>query len=109
MKKIYGIILIVSALVLFMTGCGSSSGIGEKGISKEEFSQIKTGMSNYKVSEIIGGDGEKTSESKEGKVTTYIYTFKGEKGGNAEITFKQDLSGIDPNLYVTGTKNNELK
>lgn len=109
MKKIIRIMIITCISALCLTGCGGSSGIGETGISKDEYSQIKSGMSNYEVNDIIGGAGEKTSESKDGKINTYVFTFKGEKGGTAEITFKQDLSGIDPNLYVTGMKNNNLK
>lgn len=61
-------------------------------ISKDEFDQIKSGMSYEEVTKIIGGDGEVLSESgnKGEQYHTVIYQYEGEGGfgANANLTFQ---------------------
>ena len=89
MKKIiWGIVFILS---LILTSC-TNGGIGEEGISKNEFEQIKRGMSQFEVDEIVGGYGEKIAEKEEDHVYSFTYKYQGEKKGYAIITFTADYS-----------------
>lgn len=91
MKKTLCGILIGLLAISSLTAC-SGGGIGEKGISKEEYEQISRGMSQYGVEDIIGGGGEKVSEKEENHVYTYTYKYQGEKSGYALITYSADYS-----------------
>lgn len=88
MKKILSFITI-ALLALTCTACGAKS--DPSGISKEEFDQIHTGMTIFKVQEIVGGKGTIISESKDETddyyINTYVYKFDGENGGYAEFEF----------------------
>ncbi|WP_203363042.1 DUF3862 domain-containing protein [Bacillus sp. REN10] len=61
-------------------------------ISLKEFEQIQNGMTYEEVAEIIGGEGEKQSEtgSPGTDLHTVIYSYNGEKGigANANFTFQ---------------------
>lgn len=86
MKKILSLIT-VALLTLTCTACGSDP----SGISKAEFDEIHTGMTYSEVADIVGGEGSKTSESKD-ETDDYIeytdvYKFNGENGGYAEFVF----------------------
>lgn len=79
-------------MTFFLCSCGQSSkGIGETGISAEEFNQLITGMSQEKVNSIIGGKGDLISESKdEDENYLYynkVYRYEGETSGYAELEF----------------------
>lgn len=64
----------------------------EKTMNKDEFEKIQNGMSYEEVVQIIGGDGELTSESTVANYTTKLYTWEGEGGlgANAIITFQNN-------------------
>ena len=64
----------------------------EPTMSKEDFEKIQNGMSYEEVVQIIGGEGELTSESTIAEYTTKLYTWKGEGGfgANANITFQNN-------------------
>ncbi|SIS99091.1 DUF3862 domain-containing protein [Salimicrobium salexigens] len=70
-------------------GDGSSSDVT---ITSEEFNQIENGMSTEEVFEIVGGEGEVTSESGEpgSQFYTVSYTYSGETGlgSNAILMFQ---------------------
>ncbi|AKG03301.1 hypothetical protein AAV35_013630 [Salimicrobium jeotgali] len=70
-------------------GDGRSSDVT---ITSEEFNQIENGMSSDEVFEIIGGEGEITSESGEpgSQFYTVSYTYSGEAGlgSNATLMFQ---------------------
>lgn len=62
------------------------------GITKAEFEQVQTGMSYEDVVAIVGTEGEVSSESEIGGITTKMYTWKGESGigANANMTFQNN-------------------
>lgn len=90
MKKILSF-LVTMGMTFILVSC-NTTGIGETGISLDEYNRLKTGMSLSEVKSIIGGDGEIISD--EDKSTDnyyehiYIYKFLGETSGYAEIEFK---------------------
>lgn len=110
MKRVIAFTILISLLITFLSACsGGSQGIGETGISAEEFSQLMTGMSQEKVNSIIGGKGDLISESKDEDENYYIYKrlyrYDGETGGYAELEFTQKvnkdfLAGGSENLKV---------
>ena len=89
-KAIISVILVVFMLFIGLCGCGQS-GIGETGISLEEFNEIKIGMSLTAVDDIIGGEGEQISETDNSTDDYYehviVYKFYGETSGYAELEF----------------------
>ncbi len=104
MKRI--IVTILLSAFFVPTLCSCSPGIGEEGISLDEFKSIEMGMRLSDVKELIGGNGTQISEKEESTDEyykyTYLYRFDGEKSGYAEIEFtmysykdvlKMDLSG----------------
>lgn len=92
-------------MTFFLCSCGQSSkGIGETGISADEFSQLLTGMSQEKVNSIIGGKGDLISESKD-EDDNYlyynkVYRYEGETGGYAELSFTHK---VPKGLYRGGS------
>lgn len=63
------------------------------GITKDEFDQLKSGMTYEQATKIIGGPGEVMSESgnKGEALHTVMYTYKAEKGSigaNANLMFQ---------------------
>ena len=77
-----------------LTAC-NGDGIGAEGISKEEYEQIRPGMTITDVNEIVGGNGERISEKDEKDtigIIEYIYKYQGENTGYALITFTSDYS-----------------
>lgn len=61
MKKTLCGILIGLLAISCLTAC-NGDGIGAEGISKEEYEQIRPGMTITDVNEIVGGNGERISE-----------------------------------------------
>lgn len=105
MKKVLSILLTMGMIFMFVS-C-NTSGIGETGISLDEYNRLKTGMSLSDVKSIIGGDGEIISD--EDKSTDdyyehiYIYKFLGEASGYAEIEFKIHFDNDEfMNVFDTG-------
>lgn len=97
-----GIFLCTSAV-----GC-SNSGVGEKGINKEEFAEIQTGMDLFDVEEVFGGSlGEPISKTEVDGITTSTYEVPGEKSGKAIFVFQYDY---DKNMFgfelITKTQEN---
>lgn len=88
MKKILSLIIILSIAVV-CCACGVQR--DPSGISLEEFEKIDTGMEYNDVLEIIGGKGIEISSSEhdtdEYTENVYVYKFKGETTGYAEIEF----------------------
>ena len=88
------------ALILFTT----KDGIGSSGISKEEFEEIKLGMSQFEVNgiidkldewdedEIYEKACEEITKTYKNSIYTYEYKYYGEKGGYAIITFEADYN-----------------
>lgn len=66
----------------------------DEGISKEEFDQIKNGMTYEEVTSIIGGEGEVMSEVGEAGTQFYtiMYMYDGESGlgSNANFTYQDN-------------------
>lgn len=106
MKKLFCGILAVIVILGCLAGC--SQGAGPKGISKEEFSEIQTGMSLFDVEGIFGGSlGKPISETTVDGVTTSTYEVPGEKSGKAIFIFQYDY---DKNMFnfelITKTQEN---
>ena len=96
------IILSISLLVYFHTN--RSYGVGDAGISLEEYNKIKLGMTQLEVESIIDSnnlwDDEdvysksciKMREDKNNSVYTYEYKYIGDKSGYVLITYEVDYS-----------------
>lgn len=95
-------IVIFLLLMTVLAACGQSkgevSGSAENPanssaaatISKDEYNQIKNGMSYQEIIEIIGGEGDKLSESGEEGDDIYVFVvmYEGETpGSNASFVF----------------------
>lgn len=94
MKKTLCGILIGLLAISCLTAC-NGDGIVAEGISKEEYEQIRPGMTITDVNEIVGGNGERISEKDEKDtigIIEYIYKYQGENTGYALITFTSDYS-----------------
>ena len=119
MKKAVIIASLFVAFTMLLCSCAQESkGIGQTGISAEEFDQFSLGVMNYsEACSIIGGEGELISktETAEDNRTRYVsvYRFEGEKSGYAELEFTvygyKDVFEIDMNEYLTGKKQYDLK
>ena len=97
MKRMVAFTILFTFVIVLLSSCsGGSQGIGETGISAEEFDSLRLGMSKEKVNEIIGGIGEKISESKDEDDNYYtyvsLYRYEGETGGYAELEFTQKVT-----------------
>ena len=83
--------VLCAVVLITLCSCSSSSEVGEKGISLEEFNQLWTGMEVDSVEDIVGGSGTIVSESEidTEKYIEYtrVYKFEGEKSGYAELEF----------------------
>ena len=118
MKRFVLFAVILVCISSLLCACGQSSqGIGEAGISLDEFNQLSLNMSYYRVCEIIGGKGELISESEidESDRTVYVstYRFEGENAGYAELEITvygyKDLAKLDLKDYLTGKTNYNLE
>ena len=94
MKKTLSIVIVIIIVLisLFLCSCSEKpQGIGEAGISNEEFEQLSLGMTHDTVDEIIGGSGELISETENDDdnyyVTVFLYRYEGEQSGYAELEF----------------------
>lgn len=97
MKRIVVSVIVLALTVSLLCACGQSSqGIGETGISADEFDSLYLGMEKDKVNETIGGTGELISESKDEDddyiIHKHLYRYEGEIGGYAELEFTQKVS-----------------
>lgn len=66
-------------------------GVGDKSsvqVTMDQYNQVQTGMTYDQVKQIMGGDGELTSDTKVAGHTAQLYTWYGKSAGsNATITF----------------------
>ena len=88
MKRIVSVILValcLSSICLLFAGCSSDENV----MTLEKFNKIEVGMTYEEVVEIVGCEGELTSEASVGDHHSAIYTWKGKGsvGANAVITF----------------------
>ena len=101
MKKILSFITI-ALLALTCTACGAKN--DPSGISKDEFDQIKMGITIFKVQQIVGRKGTNISESKHETddyyINTYVYKFEGETSGYAEFEFTSKVPKNELDLSV---------
>lgn len=100
------ILMIVSMItvLLFLLKNNSKDGIGEAGISLEEFNKISSGMTQSEVEKIIDSNNLwndddiysnaciKLEENKSDSIYTYKYKYIGDKSGYAIVTYKVDYS-----------------
>jgi hypothetical protein len=88
MKKMYSLLFVVGLILIALAGCSA----GEGSITKEEFDQIKTGMTYEQVVKIVGSEGVQAAESGDPKskeyTTIYDFSGSGEIGANASFTFQ---------------------
>lgn len=108
MKRIVAFTILFAFGIVLLSACsGGSQGIGETGISLEEYNQLHLNMTYNKALEIIGGKGQEISESKSNEEEyikyTHVYRFEGETGGYAELEFTiySYYDKIDFNEYLT--------
>lgn len=102
LKKVL-IVLLVCILILCCTACNSFTKdesttiqIDTSRMSQYEFEKLKLGMSVYEVDDIVGGSGQKISESKSNDGSTlYTYRYDGERKGYADLVFKMDMYSMD--------------
>ena len=83
-----GIIIIVVAVT--SGGDTTNNTTNSATITKAEFDLLQNGMTYEQCVEIIGGEGEMSSESAVANIKMAIYTWKGEGGlgANANATFQ---------------------
>ena len=102
---IIAIILVIAIIFATILLKNENNGVGTTGINKQEFDEIKIGVTtNFELNSIIDKNNEwhdndiyekcveQIGESKEDKKYTYIYKYYGEKGGYAIITLQADYS-----------------
>lgn len=92
MKRMVAFMILLTFVIVLLSSCsGGSQGIGEIGISAEEYDSLRLGMTKEKVTEIVGGEGGLISESKEDNdeylITVFLYRYKGEISGYADLEF----------------------
>lgn len=100
------ILVIIIILLIFLLLKKDNEGIGTAGISKKEFEEIRTGMSQFEVNSIIDKLDEwdndeiykNSCEEIEKSTENHIYKYYGENGGYAIITYTADYSKGD--LFV---------
>lgn len=64
------------------------SGSSSVQITMDQYNQVQTGMTYDQVKQVMGGDGELTSDTKIADHTSQIYMWSGKSvGANATITF----------------------
>ena len=90
-----------------------NSGVGENGISREEFEKIELGMSQNSVTKIISPDDfetikEEVEKKEENHIYRYAYKYYGEKGGYAIITYEADYSNGDMFVLPEVTKKEQF-
>lgn len=111
MKRKMLCVILCAVVLTILCSCSSSSGIGEKGISLEEFNKLWTGMEVDSVEDIVGGSGTIVSESEKDTEKyiehTRVYKFEGEKSGYAELEFVlKSYKGLE--VLTKGVGNYEL-
>lgn len=94
------IIFIIFLIAIFLYNNKSNSGVGKNGINKEEFEQIKLGMSQNDVIKIISPENletinEEVEKNEENHIYKYVYKYYGEKSGYAIITYQADYNNGD--------------
>lgn len=118
------IIISIIAILLFLPKNNSNDGIGDAGISLEEFKKISSGMTQSEVEKIIDSNNLwndddvyskaciKLEENKNNSIYTYKYKYIGDKSGYAIVTYKVDYSNGFYGLeypVVTDIQNFNLK
>lgn len=96
-------ILVSIVIILILCIIKKDEGVGENGISKQEFENIQLGMSQNDVIKIISPDNletinEELEKSNNNSIYTYKYKYFGEKSGYAIITYEANYSNGD--LFV---------
>lgn len=109
MKKLikkYGIlamivVIICISIITIITIINKSEGVGNAGISKEEYESIKSGMTMTQVSQIINSENmnnvvsEQISRIEEKSGTTvYKYKYTGEHKGYAIVTYEYTFDDL---------------
>lgn len=97
---VLGVFLAIFGIMLFMAGIGGAAGGSSASqepnadphpeyITNDEYDAIETGMTYEQVVEIVGGEGELTSESEVMGVVTKMVFWKADPyGANASVTFQ---------------------
>lgn len=118
MKRIISIAIILIVMATVLCSCGQQpQGIGEAGISLEEFNKLSLNMTYDKVCDIVGGEGQVVSETKSDEEEyikyTKVYRFDGETIGYAELEFTlysyKELFKTDFGRYLTSKSQHELR
>lgn len=98
------IIITIIIVMFFLFKNNSNDGIGEAGISLEEFKKISSGMTQTEVEKIIDENNLwnnddvysnaciKLDENKNNSIYTYKYKYIGDKSGYAIVTYEVDYS-----------------
>lgn len=63
---------------------------GDADLTQDKFNKVNTGMSYSEVKDVLGSEGEMTTISKFGKITTTSYVWKGPKYERVFTSFKDD-------------------
>lgn len=93
-RVFFGIILLFVGISIFVGAIGGNSGSAkneEQGITAEKFNAIESGMTYDEVVNIVGSDGELSSQVDIGgdEYKTEIYVWYGVvPGSNANVTFQ---------------------
>lgn len=93
-RVFFGIILLFVGISIFVGAIGGNSGSAkneEQGITAEKFNAIASGMTYDEVVNIVGSDGELSSQVDIGddEYKTEIYVWYGAvTGSNANVTFQ---------------------
>lgn len=124
-KLLYGsifiiiILLVILIIIVFKNfNDRKTIGVGEAGISVEEFNQITNGMSNFEVNDIIDPNSlldddetynkcvQEISNTENNHIYSYTMRYQGENAGYAEITFTADYSNGD--IFVMPTVSGKI-
>lgn len=104
MKNFSCILFIVCLLILSLLGCGK---VDPANMSKEEYDQIKPGMTPSEVREIVGGSGQEIGNRWIGeRLLEYKYNFKGERSGSATLIYEVDTSTLTKWRLIEKTEDN---
>ena len=106
-------ILIIGIIIAIFATAKTEGGVGQAGISNEEFRQIEIGKTtSYELGKIIDDKNEweneetynkcveKISESIDGNKYTYVYKYYGERSGYAIITLQANSLNTEMNNNI---------
>lgn len=109
---LWAIIASIIFMIFIIYVINTEKGVGENGISKQEFEKIQLGMSQNSVIKIISPNdletiNEEIEKNNINSVYTYKYKYYGEKSGYAIITYEADYSKGDLFVLPKVTKKEE--